>query len=169
MPGASTEINLSLITSLLPQRYPQSIDINTMEDKDGNRAFRSYTMAIDTGNDTACLSKEYRHNEVLVVHFEGQVGAGNRSIRSDEPFPEKCHKVSSSATVTLSSVSCSLKKQIRRAKTGMNTKNSISKLNQSWSSLHSAGGALPLSSSTSTKNSFGNKRSEAAQCQCDAI
>lgn len=159
--STDTEINLPLLSSLLPGRYPQSIDIGTIQDKDGNHAFRSYTMPIDTANVTTSLFKEYQHYQVPVVHFEGRVGTGNRCIRSDEPFPAKCHKVSSSATVSLASVSRWLKQHIPTVEKGRKIKMSMFNLNRV--SVHSLDAVLPSNSSTPTKNSFGTTRLEAAQ------
>ena len=71
------DVNFQLISSLLPKRYPQSIDPNTFIDDDGS--FRTYQC------DQSCM----------LIQFLGQVGIGNRSIRSDFPFPPTCREVSS--------------------------------------------------------------------------
>ncbi len=83
--------NLPLLTHLLPERYPHAIDLGIIskseETDDGPSSrppFRSYEVEsssvlpeVDTATDVP----------VRLVQFEGRVGTGNRSIRSDMPFP----------------------------------------------------------------------------------
>jgi hypothetical protein len=82
LPGISNEINLPLLTHLLPERYPQSIDPSTINDEKGYHPFRSYEAK------STAFSK--LGTNIRLVQFEGQVGTGNRSIRSDQPFPPVC-------------------------------------------------------------------------------
>ncbi|KAL3808709.1 hypothetical protein ACHAXA_003788 [Cyclostephanos tholiformis] len=79
---------LPLLIHLLPDRYPHSIDIGTL--KSENRPFRSYEVM-----STSILPK-VNADVVRLVQFEGRVGTGNRSIRSDQPFPAICNSCSAS-------------------------------------------------------------------------
>jgi hypothetical protein len=81
------DINLPLLTHLLPVRYPQSIDPSTLI---GHRPFRSYEAELSISPKVG--------TKVRLVQFKGQVGTGNRSIRSDQPFPPVYNCYSEGAT-----------------------------------------------------------------------
>jgi len=86
--GPINDINLSLLTHLLPQRYPHSIDPSTLTSDIGPRSFRSFEAK------SSIFPK--LGTEVLLIKFEGQVGTGNRSLRADQPFPPGCNRKSQS-------------------------------------------------------------------------
>jgi hypothetical protein len=86
LPGTSDEINLPLLTHLLPQRYPKSIDPSILKAELGHEPFRLYE-----GKSSIFLKDEMK---VILVQFEGQVGTGDRCIRADQPFPSNCREVS---------------------------------------------------------------------------
>ena len=81
--GTSYEINLPLLTHLLPKRYPRSIDPNTLKSVIGPHPFRSYEAELSISPKSG--------TKVRLVQFDGLVGTGNRSIRSDQPFPPVCN------------------------------------------------------------------------------
>ena len=81
--GTSYEMNLPLLTHLLPERYPRSIDPSTLKSVIGPHPFRSYEAELSISPKVG--------TEVRLVQFDGQVGTGNRSIRSDQPFPPACN------------------------------------------------------------------------------
>ena len=84
-------VNLSLLTGLIPSSYPQSIDAETLKFRSSRRQkVTSYCVSADlVGN---CILEESPTSTsiVPVVQFLGQVGAGDRSVRSDQPFPANC-------------------------------------------------------------------------------
>ena len=87
--GTSYEINLPLLTHLLPKRYPRSIDPSTLKSVIGPHPFRSYEAELSISPKVG--------TKVRLVQFDGQVGTGNRSIRSEQPFPSVCNCYSESA------------------------------------------------------------------------
>ena len=110
-------INIPLISSLLPSRYPQKIDPKTTHPH--TTSFQSYDMMIDIDTNTTVSSSQNkvatasstssRHEVVVpVVQFVGKAGTGNQCIRSDQPFPTYCKKVKGSATIISSRTDKSL-------------------------------------------------------------
>ena len=91
-PTSGEDVNLPLLTSLLPQRYPRSIDAGTLQYQVGN------------GRDASTRVEETRF-------FGPVVGVGDHCIRSGEPFPAMCRAISSKTT------SKSIKKLISRVST----------------------------------------------------
>lgn len=135
------EVNLPLLACLLPKRYPQIIDPNTLQlQKIGRTSanghmtvqtqtlFHSYMLKIDEMNTTIASEQQQQEDadieeesvkmvemddngklpihqethpnqvEVPVIQFIGSVGIGDRSIRSDQPFPSHPKKMDSSHT-----------------------------------------------------------------------
>ncbi|KAL7531585.1 hypothetical protein ACHAWF_003835 [Thalassiosira exigua] len=90
---AGSSINLPLLTSLLAPRYPQTIDAATLRSRSGSELFRSYALHIGADNTIATTDERQNATRVPVVQFEGQVGTGDRCIRSDRPFPPSRHRV----------------------------------------------------------------------------
>jgi len=84
--GTSDEINLPLVTHLLPKRYPQSIDLSILKAELGHQPFR-----LCKAKSPIFLTDGTR---AILIHFEGQVGTGDRCIRADQPFPSNCLEVS---------------------------------------------------------------------------
>jgi len=86
-------VNLSLLTGLIPSSYPQSIDEETLNCR-SNRIQRvsSYSVSADlVGNGIFSQEESPTSASIVpVVRFAGQVGTGDRSVRSDQPFPENC-------------------------------------------------------------------------------
>lgn len=122
--GGSVEhrVNLPLLTGLLVQRYPQEVDLNSTGGRgggggsvrgrrgsngdDGGELFRSFYMNIPahhTHTTTASgghLKDDAADNVVTssvpVIQFTGRAGTGDRSIRSDKPFPPNCRVIAHS-------------------------------------------------------------------------
>ncbi|KAL3823672.1 hypothetical protein ACHAXA_009777 [Cyclostephanos tholiformis] len=82
-PPIDDAMNLPLLTHLLPDRYPHSIDIGEL--KSDNGPFRRYEA------ESSSILPRVSADVVRFVQFEGRVGTGNRSIRSDQPFPAICN------------------------------------------------------------------------------
>ena len=94
-------VNLPLLTGLIPSSYPQSVDAEWLNRRSsGWERVSSYFVSADlVGN--SILSREGTPEKsasiVPVIHFSGRVGTGDRSVRSDQPFPVNClssHSVS---------------------------------------------------------------------------
>ena len=136
----NNKVNLPLVSSLLPSRYPQGIDPKTLCTKQRRgaqqnlvsntqqRVFRSYDLMIDCETNTTSIAasqvgmdngpQDVHQDKVAtsaraleevssesasspqqvavvpVVQFTGTVGSGDRCIRSDQPFPPNCRRVS---------------------------------------------------------------------------
>ncbi|KAL7547311.1 hypothetical protein ACHAWF_010630 [Thalassiosira exigua] len=96
-------ITLPLLVNLLAPRYPQNIDSSSLCSRSGARLFRSYDMGIEANDTTPSLDKISSRfakvpmvgcfGKVPVVQFEGPIGNGDRCIRSDQPFPPYCQKI----------------------------------------------------------------------------
>ena len=91
-------LSLPLISSLLPKRYPQRIDLNTNSGHCGSQMFRMYKGTISqimVGDNDNNLTNSSCESTCTLIQFSGQVGTGNRSIRSDLPFPSNNSEVPS--------------------------------------------------------------------------
>lgn len=108
--GGTTGVNLPLLTGLLPQRYPQCIDPNTLNVGAERHVFKSYNLAVAASDVMGSDSKGEDNNEsdkdgdqkmptvvrnepslvIPVVQFTGRVGNGDRCIKSNKPFPPSC-------------------------------------------------------------------------------
>ena len=81
--STSNKINLPLITHLLPQRYPHSIDPSFLKSELGHQLF-----CLREANYSIFLKDETR---VILVQFKGQVGIGNRCSRGLHPRQGEYH------------------------------------------------------------------------------
>ena len=91
----NTMVNLPLLTGLLAPRYPQM-----MSDVNDDGLFRSFDMSIPPSA-TVVSGSGASLNEgdvVPVIQYTGRVGVGDRSVRSDKPFPPNCRVVNSSSS-----------------------------------------------------------------------
>ncbi len=118
-------VNLPLLTGLLVQRYPQEVDLNgtggrgggegsvrgrrwSNDDNgdDGGELFRSFYMNIPAHHTHTTTAPEGHMQDdaannvvtssVPVIQFTGRAGTGDRSIRSDKPFPPNCRVIAHS-------------------------------------------------------------------------
>jgi len=84
--GDGIDLNFPLIISLLPKRYPQSIDI-------GPQSFQTFTAKMSQVKvDDNDVKNSTNDSICTLIQFSGKVGTGNRSIRSDMPFPPNCRE-----------------------------------------------------------------------------
>jgi Leu/Phe-tRNA-protein transferase len=83
LPENSNDVNLPLLTGLMPNRYPQVIDPKTLLDDNDNALFHCYRRVVPANALTM---------ESSAIQFVGEVGVGDRCITSDEPFPSHCCK-----------------------------------------------------------------------------
>jgi len=85
-------VNLPLLTGLLAPRYPQAIVLQAS-------LFRAFDMSV-TRATAAVASPMIKHevDDLSVIQFTGRVGTGDRSIRSDRPFPPNCRAIGSSSS-----------------------------------------------------------------------
>lgn len=109
--SAYNRVNLPLLTGLLASRYPQEIDLSATSLYNGDDGlflsslFRSFWMNIPSDthrtvddnddNNGPSVMVEGGHSVVTasVIQYTGRVGVGDRSIRSDKPFPPNCRLV----------------------------------------------------------------------------
>ena len=82
--STSNKINLPLITHLLPQRYPHSIDPSFLKSELGHQLF-----CLREANYSIFLKDETR---VILVQFKGQVGTGNHCSRGLHPRQREYHQ-----------------------------------------------------------------------------
>ena len=71
LPGTTDEISLPLLTHLLPQRYPQSMNPSILKAEHGHQPFCSCEAKSSILKDGT---------RVILVQLEGQVGIGDRCI-----------------------------------------------------------------------------------------
>ncbi len=105
-------VNLPLLTGLLAPRYPQKIELQGVDLRAsfGNRVpFRSFEMTVPRAADATTtaaspmMMDEEGKDVVSVIQFTGTVGTGDRSIRSDKPFPPNCRAIDCSNSSSSSS------------------------------------------------------------------
>ncbi|KAL7426080.1 hypothetical protein ACHAXH_000218 [Discostella pseudostelligera] len=84
--GDGIDLNFPLIVSLLPKRHPQSIDI-------GPQSFQTFKAKMSQVKvDDNDVKNRNDDSIYTLIQFSGKVGTGNRSIRSDMPFPPNCRE-----------------------------------------------------------------------------
>mmetsp|Transcript_7172 Transcript_7172/g.16650 ORF Transcript_7172/g.16650 Transcript_7172/m.16650 type:complete len:685 (+) Transcript_7172:224-2278(+) len=85
------DVNLPLLTGLISRSYPQSLSHCRLSD---SRNLALYSAQVNLYDNTLCPSPISQEDEstriVPVVKFVGKVGSGDRSVRSDQPFPTTC-------------------------------------------------------------------------------
>ena len=115
-------VNLPLLTGLLAPCYPQVMNLHAYSSVIGGGdevpLFRSFTRSIPrattprkttaVANDSPMMNEEEEEEGddnvvVSVIQFTGRVGTGDRSIRSDFPFPPNCRTIVSSSSSSSSS------------------------------------------------------------------
>ena len=87
------DVNLPLLTGLISSSFPQSLSLSHRRLSKA-RDLASYSAQVNLCDNTLCPSPIGQEDEstriVPVVKFVGNVGAGDRSVRSDKPFPTSC-------------------------------------------------------------------------------
>ncbi|KAL7496178.1 hypothetical protein ACHAWT_004446 [Skeletonema menzelii] len=109
----NNSVNLPLLTGLLAPRYPQLMNLRQGGEELPFRCFtRNIPRATTTTTTTATVGVNNspmmdgeEGNDIdddvvvlSVIQFTGRVGTGDRSIRSDFPFPPNCRTVGSSSS-----------------------------------------------------------------------
>mmetsp|Transcript_16075 Transcript_16075/g.25028 ORF Transcript_16075/g.25028 Transcript_16075/m.25028 type:complete len:986 (-) Transcript_16075:85-3042(-) len=130
-------VNLPLLTGLLASRYPQKINLHGIDSRASiwgggvDVPFRSFDMAVPrataaAATPTTVASPIMMDNEddddddvVSVIQFTGTVGTGDRSIRSDKPFPPNCRAIASSNSSSGSSSSSNTGASLKSLSTWM--------------------------------------------------
>ena len=84
------DVNLSLLTGLISSSYPQSQSLSHRRSDARNLAL--YSAQVDLYGNTLCpIGQEDEFTRIVpVVQFVGNVGSGDRSVRSDQSFPTGC-------------------------------------------------------------------------------
>ncbi|KAL7427245.1 hypothetical protein ACHAXH_000790 [Discostella pseudostelligera] len=94
--GDGIDLNFPLIISLLPKRYPRSIDSKTFIADVGPQFFQTFKAKMSQVKvDDKDVKNSTNDSTCTLIQFSGKVGTGNRSIRSDMPFPPNCREGSS--------------------------------------------------------------------------
>ena len=86
----SQTVNLPLLTSMLPPQYPQCVDAMTFKNsyRLSRHPFKTYYLRIEEDDCGASQVGGHKDSAVVpIVQFRGDVGRGDQSIRSDQPFP----------------------------------------------------------------------------------
>jgi len=85
-------VNLPLLTGLLAPRYPQAIVLQAS-------LFRAFDMRVTRATAAvASPTMKLEVDDLSVIQFTGRVGTGDRSIRSDRPFPANCRAIGCSSS-----------------------------------------------------------------------
>ena len=85
-------VNLPLLTGLLAPRYPQAIVLQAS-------LFRAFDMSVTRATAKAASPMmKLEVDNLSLIQFTGRVGTGDRSIRSDRPFPANCRAIGSSSS-----------------------------------------------------------------------